>query len=295
MVAELKFDYRMRDLLKKIWNWTERSDAPAATVVTAEQDLSSYLEFYRTMERKYLSFFLRHPRRSIRAIQNVLRLPVVDASLSECSQGKTIHEALTKRFFKNTVTLGATGACILPVPDKPEAYSQGSSRQTLRRKARAAVGAGVTWRAVDDWAEQERLVGVLEEALEKKADARYRQVDADHKFLIGLGMWTVAFSQDGEPLMIAVTPHDGQWAVLTAFLTLGDSKQHSDTRYYLTQIVVERLSAKGVRYLADTRSPFELDNGLRHFQRMLGFRIVRVRVAKKRAQYRYSSLVWKVF
>ena len=41
---------------------------------------------------------------------------------------------------------------------------------------------------------------------------------------------------------------------------------------------VERLRAEGVRHLVDTRSPAELPNGLRHFQRMLGFRICRVAV-----------------
>ena len=44
----------------------------------------------------------------------------------------------------------------------------------------------------------------------------------------------------------------------------------------MTQVVVERLVERGVRYLADVSSPAHLSNGCRHFQRMLGFRIARV-------------------
>ena len=44
------------------------------------------------------------------------------------------------------------------------------------------------------------------------------------------------------------------------------------------QAVVERLAGEGVRYLVDEIGPSELSNGLRHFQRMLGYRIARIRV-----------------
>ena len=37
----------------------------------------------------------------------------------------------------------------------------------------------------------------------------------------------------------------------------------------------------GVHYLVDHSSPIGLSNGLRHFQRMLGFRINRVRLARR--------------
>ena len=48
----------------------------------------------------------------------------------------------------------------------------------------------------------------------------------------------------------------------------------------MTQVLVEQLVALGVRYLVDQSSPIGLSNGLRHFQRMLGFRIHRVRVER---------------
>ena len=50
----------------------------------------------------------------------------------------------------------------------------------------------------------------------------------------------------------------------------------------MTQVLVETLSARGVRYLVEGTHPAELPNGLRHFQRMVGFRLHRV-VARRAA------------
>jgi hypothetical protein len=44
----------------------------------------------------------------------------------------------------------------------------------------------------------------------------------------------------------------------------------------MTQVLVETLAARGVRYWVEGTHPAELPNGLRHFQRMVGFRLHRV-------------------
>jgi hypothetical protein len=48
----------------------------------------------------------------------------------------------------------------------------------------------------------------------------------------------------------------------------------------MTEVLVERLARLGVRHLVDGSNLFWLPNGLRHFQRMVGFRIVRLRIAR---------------
>lgn len=44
--------------------------------------------------------------------------------------------------------------------------------------------------------------------------------------------------------------------------------------------LAEALAERGVRYLVDTAEPQWLPGGLRHFQRMIGFRLVRVRLRR---------------
>jgi hypothetical protein len=63
------------------------------------------------------------------------------------------------------------------------------------------------------------------------------------------------------------------------FRTLGIGKEQSNARYLMTEVLVEHLVERGVRYLLDGGS-LALPNGIRHFQRMVGFRVCRIRVAR---------------
>jgi hypothetical protein len=256
------------------WAPAERA---ASTPEEREVRLSGYWHEWRASELK-LHYFWRHPARTAVAVADTSALPRIDAVLGDGPSGRVLREHLTRRL--RGLTLASSGACVLPVPAEPTSYSLGSHRQTLRRKVRAAERSGVTWRQVDDLGEQRELVTLLDRALAEKADDRYRRQGTDHSFMVGLGLWIVAEDAAGTPLLVSVTPHDGEWALLLCFITLGESDQHSTARYLLTKVVVEQLSTRGVRHLADTRAPSELTNGLRHFQRMVGFRITRVRVAR---------------
>jgi hypothetical protein len=69
-----------------------------------------------------------------------------------------------------------------------------------------------------------------------------------------------------------VVAADGQFAVLRYFRTLGDSEQHSLSRYAAHQAIVEALAAQGVHWLMDTNPPAAQTNGVRLFQRIVGFR-----------------------
>ena len=77
--------------------------------------------------------------------------------------------------------------------------------------------------------------------------------------------------------MLAVIPCSGEWAVLRYFRTLAPGQASSDARYLMTEAVAETLGGLGVRHLVDSARPHWLPNGLRHFQRMVGFRLVRLR------------------
>ncbi|SFM96419.1 hypothetical protein [Methylobacterium pseudosasicola] len=218
---------------------------------------------------------------SLRAFIGHVFLPRLTAKLSSCESAQEIKDALGRKTIFGLLTLGFLGACVLPIPANSMNYSEGSSKQTLRRKVRAARKAGVTWRSVTDRAEQIVLINKLHNFVPSKT--RIRLEGNDWSDVIGKYLWTVGFGPDGEPLLIAITPYDGEWATLHLFVTLGETKIHSDARYYITQVIVERLSNLGVRHLINTDSADNLPAGLWHFQKMLGFRVVRVRIARNRS------------
>lgn len=253
--------------------------APAgdsARAELAEQRLSMFWQEHYDSGERLRHSLVRRPRAAARAVADVRALPQVVAELSDSDAGRRLREQLQRRVLGRW-TVAGSGACLLSLPAIAGAYQEGPRRQTLRRKVRAAQRRGVITREVTDLAEQRDLGAQLAAALRSKTDERYRD-EADQSFLVGRGLWTVAQGTDGTPLVIAVTPIDGTWALLLRFISLGDTPEHSDARYLLTAAVVERLRSEGVRHLVDTRAPAELPNGLRHFQRMLGFRIARVRV-----------------
>jgi hypothetical protein len=113
-------------------------------------------------------------------------------------------------------------------------------------------------------------------------DATYRTRDPGNDDLLDYQLWLVARAADGRPLLLSVTPVDGELAMLRYFRTLGWGEEQSQARYLMTEILVERLVSLGVRYLVDGSNLFWLPDGLRHFQKMMGFHIVRIRVARPR-------------
>lgn len=221
------------------------------------------------------AFLARHPLASLRALTRMSRLPRLHADLPPTVDGEAIHRTVTRPGPFGT-RVGRSGLAVLEVPAEPGQYSEGVSRQTLRRKVRAAERAGVTWRPVDDPAERRSLLALANTAEAAHADTQYRIEQPDNADLLAHDLWLAAFTADGTPLLLSVTPTEGTWAHLRYFRTLGSGPVYSDTRYLMTQVLVEELCARGVRYLVEGTHPAELPNGLRHFQRMVGYRLARI-------------------
>ncbi|GJE14252.1 hypothetical protein FOHLNKBM_5325 [Methylobacterium longum] len=244
-----------------------------------EHWLSGFWEAANASGLRIPIYLARHPRSALKAIKYTLELPRLEAILSDAPEGITIKKNLERICLVKFLRLANAGACVLPIPTDPSDYSVGSSKQTLRRKVRSATRSGVTCRAITDLEHQREIAKILDRTIRTKSNPLYRNLNADSADLIDGGLWTVAFDQNGVPLVVAVTPLDGNWALLRSFVSLGDTPQHSDARYLLTQAMVERLANHRVTYLVDSRSSSELPNGLRHFQRMLGFRIARIQIS----------------
>lgn len=244
----------------------------------AEQSLAAYWSAYVDEDRPGVRFVVRHPRESLAALRAIRSLPGLVASPSDTPGGRAVRRVLATR-----VTYGVParllGTAALAVPADPDGYTEGRRAQTLRRKIRAAEKQGVKIRRVEDRAERAELVARANAAEQLHRDPTYRVTAPDNDDLLLHDVWLTADDAQGNPLLLAVAPHDGEFATLRYFRTLGAGEAQSDARYLATAALVTELGRHGVRHLLDTATPPEQTNGLRHFQRMVGFRYVRVRLA----------------
>jgi hypothetical protein len=242
-----------------------------------EITISKYVEDYVDSGKLLRFYIARHFGRSVSALIAQRRLPCHRIVLSAGTEGAAIRALL----LRNSTLWRMTGllTAVLSLPCEPGQYSLGASKRTLRRKVRRAHRLGLCWAEVNDPQERRNLLQLANESERTHPDVAYRTSDPDNHDLLGYRLWLAAFSADGRPLLLCVAPIDGELALLRYFRTLGTGEEQSNARYFMTEVLVERLVRLGVRYLFDGMSPFWLPNGLRHFQRMLGFRIVRVHIA----------------
>lgn len=249
--------------------------------------VSDYFQGYVDAGSWRWRYAVEHPIVSLRALYHFLQLPRLVAELSTSPGGQAIWDGLGReRPVVETPIHRA--ASVLALPERPGEYSQGRRRQTLRRKCREAEKRGVQWRLITDPAERRRLVNLADMRDRAHPRDEYRVTEGSRRHLLVHPLMLAGFADDDRPILVSITPTDGQWAILQYFRTLEDTPEASAARYLLSEALAEALVARGVRYLADNASPMGINNGLRHFQRMLGFRIFRV--DRLRAQHTPADL-----
>jgi hypothetical protein len=239
-----------------------------------EEKLSRFCHDYVDAGMPGLVYCLRHPGECLFAFVRIFQMPPLRADLSENLEGTVIRRRLSQgSVIRRTIfPLRA----VLTLPRDHGQYDLGSSKKTLRYEARRARRLGVRWARVDEPAERQKLLQLAAEWEQMHPIEYYReQYPTDHSPLLDYGLWLAAYSTEGRPLLLSVTPVDGEWALLLYFRTLTTGQEASTARYLMTQVLVEHLIGLRVRYLADPASPLWLANGLRHYQRILGFRLVR--------------------
>lgn len=269
-------------LLSRLVEWYRS----AATTVTSpgparEARLSRLLHDYRerrALPTSRLRCLLSRPAETLTACHDLLRLPRLTMALTDSPDGKAIRKAV--RPPRSPLRL-LPHAAVLVLPETAEEYVRGASRQTLRRKVRNARRAGITWRVVDDPREKLKLIEHADEWERNTPRAQYRNPNPANDVLAEFGLWLLACSPDGHPLVLSVTPVDGEWAMLNYFRSLGAGEEQSVARYFLMTVLVEHLIASGVRYLFNAGTPIRVSNGLRHYQRMIGFRNFRLSTRRR--------------
>ncbi|WP_375388149.1 hypothetical protein [uncultured Amnibacterium sp.] len=222
-------------------------------------------------------FVVRRPRVAAEVVRDIHALPLLIASLPAGPESEAVRSQMMQHRTSRRAMLGISA--VLEVPSEPGRFLEGHERATVRRKIRAATKQGVTVRTVP--ADERRALLALADHHEQINEReQYRNTRPQNDDLLDYGVWIAAYDAEGEPIALAVTPIAGEWATLRYFRTLRPGQAASDARYFMTQVVADELGARGVRHLVDTARPHWLPNGLRHFQRMVGFRLVRVGPAR---------------
>jgi hypothetical protein len=206
-----------------------------------------------------------------RSLSWIRRLPVLEIEASDSPAGRAITEALTGR--RGLMPAGLAAA-VLALPTEPESYLVGRSRQAVRTGRNHACRQGLSVVRVTD--DDERRARALELA------------DADIRTDFGpsLKTWAsdpqdeswFAVDPDGNTLAVAIVAVDGAVARLNAMISAGGSER-SPARYLLSAHVFMDLVAAGVSHVFLEGSLF-LPPGLLHFQRLLGFRPMNIRLRR---------------
>jgi hypothetical protein len=206
-----------------------------------------------------------------RSLAWIRRLPVLEVEVSDSPAGRAIRQALTGR---RGIVPAALAAAVLELPAEPESYLIGRSKQAVRTGRNHAGRQGVAVVRVTD--DGERRARALE-----LADAGIRT-----DFVPSLRAWAsdpqdeswFAVDPDGTTLAVAIVAVDGAVARLSAMISAGGSVR-SPARYLLSAQVFMDLIAAGVSHVILEGSLF-LPPGLLHFQRLLGFRPMNIRLRR---------------
>jgi O-antigen/teichoic acid export membrane protein len=251
-----------------------------SAAVEADRALADFWTLYVEAGREGIQYIFRDPLRSFRVLRGIRNLPVVRAARpSDQPGGRAVRRILDLR-GPYGVPARWWGSAALAVPADASEHVEGPRAQTLRRKIRAAERHGISCRPVQR-ADRIGLLARANAVEQTHHDEQYRVLTPRNDDLLEHDLWMVAEDGAGEPLLLAVIPVDGELATLRYFRTLGGGDLYSLSRYFATHALVAELSKRGVRWLLDTEPPGAQKNGVRHFQRMVGFRYVRLRVASR--------------
>lgn len=197
-------------------------------------------------------------------------LPTLEVRLTDAGPGGQLRTALAGR------TLGVPRnrlcAAVFDVPTTVADRPSGKRNQALRTALTAATKAGVRVRRVTDPAERRRIA--LTAARQVPRLASWSRTAPQQRDLA----WWVAEDAAGALMGVATVVVDAEWASLVTLVGIPGAGNESHARYVLHHAVVQSLSRAGVGQLTVLdHSPLLLDAGPQHLQRVLGYRVARLR------------------
>lgn len=197
-------------------------------------------------------------------------LPTLEVRLTDSGPGGQLRVALAGR------TLGVPRnrlcAAVFDVPATVADRPSGRRNQALRTALTAAGKGGVRVRRVTDPAERRRIALAAARQVPRLAPwsrTAPRQPDL---------AWWVAEDAAGALVGVATVVVDAEWASLVTLVGIPGTGFESHARYVLHHALVQALSRAGVGHLSVLdHSPLLLDAGPQHLQRVLGYRVARLR------------------
>lgn len=210
-----------------------------------------------------------------RLLRHIRRLPVLHVEVSDSHAGRNITSALTQR---RGLVPSTVAAAVLELPDRPEAYLVGRSMQAVRTGINHARRQGLSVVNITD--DGERRARALELA-DGKVGADFGpplQAWADGP----LGESWFAVDSAGATCAIAILVVDGPVARLDSMISAQGERQ-SPSRYLLLAHVFMDLIARGVTHVILENALF-LPPGLLHFQKLLGFKPMNIRLTRPDGQ-----------
>jgi hypothetical protein len=188
-----------------------------------------------------------------------LRLPSIRIRLTASPAGRMIGEHLAIRERGHWKYRRAQG--VLLVPADFSQYLRGRHRQAVRTNLTHARSAGLTIESctVDNWAPGQ-------------GDVR-----AAHIAPAPIEKWMV-LDPNGEMVADSILSVDEDVALLHGLVS-----SSSDARWLLHTAIVERLCGRCSVLLLNSDDAYLMSTGNQHFQRLLGYRIARLRLPRSAA------------
>jgi hypothetical protein len=210
-------------MMASLWSKFYPGRSTRLTETDHQATVSCYFHDYVASGKPGYIYIARHPGKSLGAVIALFRLPCLHVAVSTAGIESAAIRAflsphaaplLSPRSMPTRLTGFATTALSLPLTAGQ--YSQGASKQTLRRKIRRAQKLGVHWVEVSDPSERQGLLKLAEEYERTHPDVTYRNPHPDNSALLKCRLWLAAYTSGGTPLLLVVAPIDGELALLWA-------------------------------------------------------------------------------
>ena len=160
------------------------------------------------------------------------------------------------------------GRAVLRLPEDPEAYLRGRSRQAVRTNITKARRLGITCRAIEDPAAKR---AALEDHLASRNEPGYTIADFERDYELRVERPDVHVAErDGRVEAMAFSYSAGEAAYLIYLRTGTPSLTSSPARYALSAHVNQALIRRGVRAVL-SGSALGVDEGTAYLQQRLGY------------------------
>jgi hypothetical protein len=190
------------------------------------------------------------------------RLPSIEIPVSAAPAGRMIGEHFSIR-EGNRLRFGRAQG-VLQLPADPAEYLRGRSRQAIRTNLGHAARAGLTVYScsIDNWAPG-------------TGDIRAGQITP------GPAERWMVLDAEGAIVADSILSVDREVALLQGLvLVTEEAKNYS--RWLLHTAIVERLCGSCRTLLTNSEDSYRLPAGNQHFQRLLGYRVMRLRLTRLR-------------